>query len=207
VSSGFRAADEGQTRRPCQSARIAVSPARQGLGLGRRLLAFAEAEALRRGYCEIRLYSIKRWSRISASTLQSVMKRPDAAPRPDTTASSCASSSADNQALKSMNLRDCILIRTPVSAALKRANAGARSTKEYDCTAQSLSSKYGTRVGRVAKQIKAIPLMIIPPPMAPRAMTVGPISEAAISGAAQTMAPMIQSAVPTMIFIADQRPK
>jgi GNAT superfamily N-acetyltransferase len=31
---------------------IAVSPARQGLGLGRRLLAFAEAGALRRGYCE-----------------------------------------------------------------------------------------------------------------------------------------------------------
>ena len=36
---------------------IAVSPSRQGLGLGRRLLAFAEAEALRRGYCEIRLYT------------------------------------------------------------------------------------------------------------------------------------------------------
>jgi ribosomal protein S18 acetylase RimI-like enzyme len=36
---------------------IAVSPARQGLGLGRRLLAFAEAEALRRGYREIRLYT------------------------------------------------------------------------------------------------------------------------------------------------------
>jgi ribosomal protein S18 acetylase RimI-like enzyme len=36
---------------------IAVSPERQGLGLGRRLLAFAEAEALRRGYCEIRLYT------------------------------------------------------------------------------------------------------------------------------------------------------
>ena len=36
---------------------IAISPARQGLGLGRRLLAFAEAEALRRGYCEIRLYT------------------------------------------------------------------------------------------------------------------------------------------------------
>ena len=34
---------------------IAVSSARQGLGLGRRLLAFAEAEALRRGYREIRL--------------------------------------------------------------------------------------------------------------------------------------------------------
>ena len=36
---------------------IAVSPARQGLGLGRRLLAFAEAEASRRGYREIRLYT------------------------------------------------------------------------------------------------------------------------------------------------------
>jgi ribosomal protein S18 acetylase RimI-like enzyme len=36
---------------------IAVSPARQGLGLGRRLLAFAEAEAMRRGYREIRLYT------------------------------------------------------------------------------------------------------------------------------------------------------
>jgi ribosomal protein S18 acetylase RimI-like enzyme len=36
---------------------IAVSPAHQGLGLGRRLLAFAEAEALRRGYREIRLYT------------------------------------------------------------------------------------------------------------------------------------------------------
>jgi ribosomal protein S18 acetylase RimI-like enzyme len=36
---------------------IAVSPTRQGSGLGRRLLAFAEAEALRRGYSEIRLYT------------------------------------------------------------------------------------------------------------------------------------------------------
>ena len=36
---------------------IAVSPARQGLGLGRRLLAFAEDEALRRGCREIRLYT------------------------------------------------------------------------------------------------------------------------------------------------------
>jgi ribosomal protein S18 acetylase RimI-like enzyme len=36
---------------------IAVSPTRQGLGLGRRLLAFAEDEALRRGYHEIRLYT------------------------------------------------------------------------------------------------------------------------------------------------------
>ena len=36
---------------------IAVAPARQGSGLGRRLLAFAEAEAVRRGYGEIRLYT------------------------------------------------------------------------------------------------------------------------------------------------------
>src|SRR5713101_750120 len=36
---------------------VAVSPARHGLGLGRRLLAFAEAEALRRGYNEIQLYT------------------------------------------------------------------------------------------------------------------------------------------------------
>ena len=36
---------------------IAVSLTRQGFGLGRRLLAFAEDEALRRGYREIRLYT------------------------------------------------------------------------------------------------------------------------------------------------------
>jgi ribosomal protein S18 acetylase RimI-like enzyme len=36
---------------------IAISPARQGSGLGRRLLAFAEAEARHRGYREIRLYT------------------------------------------------------------------------------------------------------------------------------------------------------
>ena len=36
---------------------IAISPARQGLELGRRLLAFAEAEALRRGHRAIRLYT------------------------------------------------------------------------------------------------------------------------------------------------------
>jgi N-acetylglutamate synthase-like GNAT family acetyltransferase len=41
---------------------IAVSPARQGSGLGRRLLAFAEAEALRCGYAEIRLYCVPRRS-------------------------------------------------------------------------------------------------------------------------------------------------
>jgi GNAT superfamily N-acetyltransferase len=37
--------------------RAAVAPERQGLGIGRRLLDFAEAEALRRGYREIRLYT------------------------------------------------------------------------------------------------------------------------------------------------------
>ena len=36
---------------------IAVSPLRQGLGFGRRLLTFAETDALRRGYREIRLYT------------------------------------------------------------------------------------------------------------------------------------------------------
>jgi ribosomal protein S18 acetylase RimI-like enzyme len=36
---------------------IAVAPNRQGCGLGRRLLTFAETEALRRGYREIRLYT------------------------------------------------------------------------------------------------------------------------------------------------------
>ena len=36
---------------------IAIAPARQGLGFGRRLLAFAEAEAMRRSYREIRLYT------------------------------------------------------------------------------------------------------------------------------------------------------
>ena len=75
---------------------IAVSPARQGLGLGRRLLAFAETEALRAAIAKSVSTPIKRWSRISTSTLQSVMKRPDAAPRPATTASSCASSLSIN---------------------------------------------------------------------------------------------------------------
>lgn len=36
---------------------IAVAPAWQGLGLGRRLLAFAETEAAHRGCREIRLYT------------------------------------------------------------------------------------------------------------------------------------------------------
>jgi GNAT superfamily N-acetyltransferase len=82
---------------------IAVSPTRQGVGLGRRLIAFAEDEALRRGYREIRLYSMKRWWRISASTARSVMKRRDAAARPATTVSSCASSFAINGFIKRPN--------------------------------------------------------------------------------------------------------
>jgi GNAT superfamily N-acetyltransferase len=36
---------------------IAVAPTHQGQGLGRRLLAFAEAEARRRGYSALRLYT------------------------------------------------------------------------------------------------------------------------------------------------------
>jgi GNAT superfamily N-acetyltransferase len=36
---------------------VAVAPASQGRGLGRALLAFAEAEARRRGFAEIRLHT------------------------------------------------------------------------------------------------------------------------------------------------------
>ena len=36
---------------------VAVAPGHQGEGLGRRLVAFAEAEARERGYGEIRLYT------------------------------------------------------------------------------------------------------------------------------------------------------
>jgi ribosomal protein S18 acetylase RimI-like enzyme len=36
---------------------VAVAPTHQGLGFGRRLLEFAEAEAMRLGYQEIRLYT------------------------------------------------------------------------------------------------------------------------------------------------------
>ena len=47
---------------------------------------------------------IKRWWRISASTLQSVMRRRDAAPRPATIASLCASNFAGDQSVKRTNL-------------------------------------------------------------------------------------------------------
>ena len=36
---------------------MAVDPAAQGQGVGARLLAFAEAEAARRGYADIKLYT------------------------------------------------------------------------------------------------------------------------------------------------------
>lgn len=36
---------------------VAVAPAAQGRGFGRKLIAFAEDEAVRRGYGEIRLYT------------------------------------------------------------------------------------------------------------------------------------------------------
>jgi len=36
---------------------VAVRPARQGQGLGRRLIAFAEAEAMRLGRADLRLYT------------------------------------------------------------------------------------------------------------------------------------------------------
>ena len=43
---------------------IAVRPERQGKGLGRRLIEFAESEAQRLGHRELRLY-MRRWSRTS----------------------------------------------------------------------------------------------------------------------------------------------
>jgi GNAT superfamily N-acetyltransferase len=36
---------------------VAVHPKHQGGGIGRRLIAFAEAEAVRRGFSELRLYT------------------------------------------------------------------------------------------------------------------------------------------------------
>jgi GNAT superfamily N-acetyltransferase len=36
---------------------VAVSPARQGQGFGRALIAFAESEARRRGFTELRLFT------------------------------------------------------------------------------------------------------------------------------------------------------
>jgi GNAT superfamily N-acetyltransferase len=36
---------------------VATAPGAQGQGVGRQLVSFAESEARRRGYCEIRLYT------------------------------------------------------------------------------------------------------------------------------------------------------
>ena len=52
---------------------IAVSPARHGRGLGRCLVAFAEAEALRRGYREIRLYTHQAMVETQRLTARSVI--------------------------------------------------------------------------------------------------------------------------------------
>ena len=41
---------------------VSVRPDRQGKGLGRRLIAFAESEARRRGFAELRLYTHERMS-------------------------------------------------------------------------------------------------------------------------------------------------
>jgi GNAT superfamily N-acetyltransferase len=80
---------------------IAVSPARQGLGLGGRLLAFAEAEACGAAIAKSDSTRIKQWWKISLSTHQSDIKRRDAAPRPALIASSCASRCAS---IKGLNL-------------------------------------------------------------------------------------------------------
>jgi ribosomal protein S18 acetylase RimI-like enzyme len=42
---------------------VAVAAAHRGTGLGRRLVAFAEAEARRRGFAEIRLYTNAKMAR------------------------------------------------------------------------------------------------------------------------------------------------
>jgi GNAT superfamily N-acetyltransferase len=57
---------------------IAVRPDSQGIGLGRRLIAFAEAEAQRLGFAEVRLYLTKRWPKTSRSTRGSVLSKPGA---------------------------------------------------------------------------------------------------------------------------------
>ena len=75
---------------------IAVSPSRQGLGLGRQLLAFAEAEALRRGYSETQLYTHQ--TMVENQRLYAAIgyEETGRGTRPAMTASSCASSFADN---------------------------------------------------------------------------------------------------------------
>jgi ribosomal protein S18 acetylase RimI-like enzyme len=69
---------------------IAVAPARQGSGLGRRLLAFAEAEAVRRGYREIRLYTHRTMTENQHLYAAIGYEETGAAPRPGTSACSCA---------------------------------------------------------------------------------------------------------------------
>jgi hypothetical protein len=81
---------------------IAVSTARQGLGLGRQLLALRRPRHCGAAIMKSDSTRIKPWWRISASTLRSVMKRRVAASRPAMTASSCASSFADDDFVKQL---------------------------------------------------------------------------------------------------------
>jgi GNAT superfamily N-acetyltransferase len=73
---------------------IAACPTRQGLGLGSRLLAFAEDEALRGGYREIRLCTHEAMVENQRLYASIGYEERDAAARPATTASSCASAFA-----------------------------------------------------------------------------------------------------------------
>src|SRR5437588_473626 len=65
---------------------IAVRPDRQGQGLGRQLIAFAEAEARRLGFTELRLYTHETMTENIARG--SALSKPAAGTKPATTGSS-----------------------------------------------------------------------------------------------------------------------
>src|SRR5271156_1511913 len=79
---------------------IAVSPTRQGLGLGRGCSRSRKTRHCDAAIAKSGSTRIKRWWRSSAFMPQSVMKRRDAAARPATTASLCASSCATDVFVK-----------------------------------------------------------------------------------------------------------
>ena len=66
---------------------VAISPAAQGLGLGRRLMDFAEMRARAAGLLRLRLNTHVAWSRIRRSMPGSAMPRPAASTKPGCTAS------------------------------------------------------------------------------------------------------------------------
>ena len=70
---------------------IAVSPARQGLGLGAGCSRSRRTRPCGAVIAKSGSTHIKRWWKISVSTPQSAMKRRGAVPKPAMTASSCAS--------------------------------------------------------------------------------------------------------------------